>query len=183
MCLQCPAGSLLSEPEKSHKSDIILEELRRRTYKDRVVDVEEKTLKIVIFSLAAERFALYGADVKEIIPLVEIYYVPGTPQYIAGIINLRGDIESVITINHFIGLADSELTGQSRIIIAQKDGVRSGMLADSVEDVLDLPVSAIRPPLSTHSAGLKEFVAGEVLLAGRSILLLDLGRIFSKMAA
>jgi purine-binding chemotaxis protein CheW len=172
----------LSAAVNRQKTDLILEELKRRSHTDKIVDVEEKRVKVVIFSLHKEFFAFYGEDVKEILPPVNIYYVPGSPDYILGVINIRGDIESVININRFLGLDDSETTKQSRIAVALKNGIRSGILVDSVVDVCDIPVSSVKPALSTHNKTVREFVAGEILYSDRNITLLDIGKIFGKMS-
>lgn len=173
----------MTEALNRQKSDLILDKLRKRTDKEKIVDVEEKRVKMVIFSIHKEYFAFYGNDVKEILPLTNIYYVPGSPDYILGVINIRGDIESVINVNKFLGLDDSETTKHSRIAVAQKNDIRSGILVDSVVDVCDIPVSSIKPALSTHNKTVREFVSGELLYADRTITLLDIGKIFARMSS
>lgn len=165
------------------KSDRILEQLRKRSAREKVVDVEEEKVKLVIFSLADDYYAFNGSEVKEImLPPGDISYVPGTPDYILGVINVRGDIESVVAINTFLALPESKRTSRSRIAIAVKGGVRSGIMVDSIEDVLDVPVSSIKPPLSTLDAFKKEFVTGELTFKGRNVTILDTGKIFGKLA-
>ena len=146
-----------------NKSDLILEEIMRRKEKERIVDVEEKTVKVVIFSLHGDFYAFYGEYIKEILPLMTIYYVPGSPEFIPGVINVRGEIESVININSFLDLPDSTNPPSGRIALAVTDGIRSGILVDSIEEVLDLPASSVKPPLDTLSKSIKEFVAGEFI--------------------
>ncbi len=166
---------------EKNKSDIILEELKRRRGEERVVDVEEATVKLVIFSLLSDYYAFYGSDVKEILPLLDTYYVPGSPHFIVGVVNVRGDIESVISINTFLGLKDGSKTPQGRIILASGEGIRSGILVDSIVDVVDVPVSGISPPLPTLDKTGKELVAGEIHYRDRNVTLLDLARIFRKI--
>ncbi len=165
------------------KSDRILEQLRKRSVREKVVDVEEEKVKLVIFSLADDYYAFYGGDVKEILlPPGDISYVPGAPDFVLGVINVRGDIESVVAINTFLSLPESKKTSQSRIAIAVKGGVRSGIMVDSIEDVLDVPVSGIKPPLSTLDAFKKECVTGEFIFNGKNVTVLDAGKIFGKLA-
>jgi purine-binding chemotaxis protein CheW len=173
----------LSKPEENNKSDLILEELRKRKARKAVVDVEEKKMKVVIFSLNGEFFAFSGENVKEILPLASIFPVPGTPDYIPGVINNRGEIDSVVTINGFLGLPASVRTQSCRIAVAEKGGVRSGILVDSVSDVTDIPVSTVKPPISTLAKSQKEFVAGEFRYQDKNIILLDIGTIFAKIAS
>lgn len=166
----------------SARSDRILDEIRKRKEKEQVVDVEEERKKLVIFTLSGDHYAFYGHAIKEILQLVEIFYVPGAPDHILGVVNIRGDIESVIAINSFLGLTAAAVTPNSRIAVAADEEMRSGILVDSIEDVVDVPVSAIRPPLATLGKSLKEFVAGETTFNGRDIALIDIGRIFKEIA-
>ena len=165
------------------KSDRILEQLRKRSVREKVLDVEEEKVKLVIFSLGDDYYAFNGSEVKEILlPPGDISYVPGAPDFVLGVINVRGDIESVIAINTFLSMPESKKTSRSRIAIAVKGGVRSGILVDSIEDVLDVPVSGIKPPLSTLDAFKKECVTGEMIFKGKIVTILDTGKIFGKLA-
>ncbi|MCK9364809.1 MAG: chemotaxis protein CheW [Syntrophales bacterium] len=165
----------------TNKSDLILDGIMRRKEKERIVDVEEKKVKVVIFSLHGDFYAFYGEHIKEILPLLTIYYVPGSPEFIPGVINVRGEIESVININRFLGLPDSENSPTSRIALTVTDGIRSGILVDSIEEVLDIPASLVNPPLDTLSKSIKEFVSGEFTHKGKLVTILDIGKIFGKI--
>lgn len=169
------------EETDQFKSDRILEEIRRRKRQDAVVGVEESKTKLVIFTLGTNHYALFGEDVKEILSALKIYPVPGTPQFILGIINVRGDIQSVIDINLFMGLKPTETADHSRIIIAERGGVRSGILVDSVEDVLDVPHTAIQSAISTLNDSVRYFVAGELSYKHYNVTVLDAGKLFEKM--
>lgn len=151
------------------------------------VEVDEESVKLVVFRLLEDYYAFYGNVVKEILPFSLpfslITYVPGTPEFILGIINVRGDIESVLDIHKFMGFSEVKPTSNSRIIIAEKNEVRSGILTDSVEDVLDVPLSQIHPALSTLHSNVKEFVIGEITYNDRMNILLDIGKIFEKMTS
>ena len=165
---------------EKNKSDLLLEELKKRKGGEKIVDVEEEQVKIVVFSLLNDNYAFYGNDIKEILPLTKIFYVPGSPDYILGIINVRGDIESVININKFLGLPDFKNTPKNRIAMAEKDGIRSGILVESIEDVLDVPVSSIKPPLSMLDKTIKEFIGGEMIYKSKNVTFLDVGKIFAR---
>ncbi|MDP2646412.1 MAG: chemotaxis protein CheW [Desulfobacterales bacterium] len=164
-----------------NKSDLILEEIIRRKDQERIVDVEEKKVKIAIFSLHGDFYAFYGKYVKEILPPMTIHYVPGSPDFIPGVINVRGEIESVININSFLGLPDSASSPSSRIALAVAGGIRSGILVDSIEEVLDIPDSSVKPPLDTLPKSIREFVAGEFTHKDKLVTILDIGKIFGKI--
>ncbi len=165
-----------------HSRDFVLEEAKRRREKDEIVNVEEERVKVVIFALAGGDYAFYGSEVKEILSQSNIFYVPGTPGFIHGVINVRGEIESVINLAAFLGLPDSARAVNSRILIAVGEGIRSGVLVESVEDVLDIPVNSIKPPLATLSQSLKGFVTGEFIHGNKTVTLLSARRIFEKIS-
>jgi purine-binding chemotaxis protein CheW len=167
--------------EEKYTSDLMLEKIRSRKAQEAVVDVEEETVKVVIFSLHGDLFAFSGESVKKLLPPLAVYYVPGSPDFIPGVINVRGQIESVLNINRFLGLPDAQNAGSSRIAVAEKDGFRSGILIDFVEDVADIPIGSIKPPLGTLSPSIKEFVTGEFFYRDHLVILLDIGRIFRKI--
>ncbi len=167
----------------TNKSDLIISEVRRRKSQGEVVDVDEEVVKLVTFTLRDEVYAFLGEDIREILPCDNITFVPGSPDFILGIINVRGDIESVINLHKLTGLPIGKTTGQSRIAIGEKEGIRSGILVDSIEDVADIPKTAIKPPVSTINSSIREFVAGEILMGDKSVTILDLCKIFRKIAA
>ncbi len=167
---------------EKNKSDLIIEEIMRRKENGSIVDVEEKKVKVVIFSLCDDSYAFYGEYIKEILPLMTIYYVPGAAEFIPGVINVRGEIESVININRFLGIQETVEAGSGRIALAVTNGLRSGILVDSIEEVLDIPVGSIKPPIDTLSKSVREFVAGEFIHQDKLVTILDIGKIFGKIA-
>lgn len=164
------------------KSDRILEEIRKtQSQTDEIQEIEEHSVKLVIFTLAGGYYALHGDDVKEILPLQKVYYVPGTPEFILGIINVRGDIQSVFDIRVFMRLTESETSAQTRVVIAEKNSVRSGVLVDSVVDVLDVPQHSIQQAISTLNDAVRYFVVGELAYKHHTVTLLDIGKLFEKV--
>jgi purine-binding chemotaxis protein CheW len=165
------------------RTGLILEELKRCRSGEETLDVEEEKVKVVIFALRGDLYAFPGADVKEILPFAGISWVPGAPDFIPGVINNRGDIESVIELNRFLGIPESDRTTATRIAIVAKAGVRSGILLDSVLDVLDVPVHSITPPLATLEASLRDLVAGQLTYRGRTVAMLDVGSLYRRLVA
>jgi purine-binding chemotaxis protein CheW len=167
--------------EEKTASDVVLERIGRRQEQAAVVNVEEETIKVVIFSLQGHFYGFYGESVKKLMPPQPVYYVPGSPDFIPGVINVRGQIESVLNITRFLGLPDAQKGGSSRIAVAEKNGIRSGILVDSVEDVVDIPMDSIKPPLGTLPTAIKEFMSGEFIYRDSLVILLDIGAIFRKI--
>lgn len=162
-------------------SELIIEELKKQREKGPTVNVELEMVKIVIFRLADSFFAFPGGEVKEILPFMDIFPIPGSPEFIPGVINNRGDIESVINLNGFLGLAAGQQTSSSRILIVSASGMRSGIAADEVLDVVDVPCQTIKPPLLTLDNDRKELVSGELLYNDRTIVMLDIALLFRKL--
>lgn len=163
------------------KSDQILDELKRRQRTKDVVDVEEERVKIVIFSSGGHRYAFYGNDIREILPSCEISWVPCLPEYLPGLINVRGDIESVIDIRHFLG-EELNSKGKHLIAMAVKGDFHSGIMIDSIEDVVDVPVNTIHKPLATLSGVARDLVIGEIECAGAMVTLLDVEKLAAKIS-
>ncbi len=165
----------------NNKSALIFDELKKHGRAARIIDVEEEKVKLVIFSFSGEFYAFYGSDIKEILPMVNIFFVPGTPDFILGLINLRGDIESVIDVNYFLSLPACQRTQCGRIAIAEKGGIRSGIILESVTDVADVPVSSIKPSSSMLDSTTKEFVTGETMFKGKNVTVLAIGQILERI--
>lgn len=164
------------------KTEQILTQVRKRKESSVVEEMTEEKVELVIFTLGDDYYAFYGHNVKEIMPYEKITHVPGCPDSIIGIINVRGDIESVLNLHKIIGIPESRISRKTRIIIAADKDIRSGILTDSVEDVLSLSLSGIKKPISTLDKSVKEFaIGGETFYHKQYVTLLDLGKIFAKV--
>lgn len=170
----------MAASDEQLKSELILDELKRRQRTKEVVDVEAERVKIVIFTSGNNRYAFYGNVISEILPVCEISWVPGLPEYLPGLINIRGDIESVIDIRYFLG-EERTAPRTGHIAMAVWGDFRSGIMIDSIEDVVDIPVSSVEPPLSTLGGAARDLVAGEIRYDGETVTLLDIGKLAAKI--
>jgi len=135
-----------------------------------------------VFSLHDGLYAFEGAAVKEILLPLEIFPIPGAPPAVPGVINNRGEIEAVISLHGLLGLPASERTARSRIVMAERGGLRSGIEVDAVVDVAQLSPSAIKPPLATLSDAARRLVVGGTNCLDKSVVVLDVGRIFELLS-
>ncbi len=158
------------------KSEHILNELKNRHRTKEIVDVEEERVKVVIFICGKHLYAFYGKYIREILPSCEISWVPCLPDYLPGFINVRGDIESVIDIRHFLG-EEKNSNGKGLIAMAVLGDFHSGILIDSIEDVVDIPLQTILPPLATLNGTVRDLVIGEIEYNGSAISLLDIDKL------
>jgi purine-binding chemotaxis protein CheW len=137
----------------------------------------------VTFCLGEELFGIEVTRAREILSLVSVTKVPQTPDYLLGVINLRGQVVPVIDLRIKLGLPQAGMTRDSCIIVmeVQVDGeaLIVGGLADSVREVLELHDDQIEPP---PRMGLKlqtEFIAGMGKVGEQFLILLEIDRVFS----
>lgn len=161
-------------------SERIMDDLKRRQHEKQIVDVDEELIKIVIFTIASKHYAFYGSTVKEILPAGTISWIPSLPDFLPGLITIRGDIESVIDIRYFLGEKSSS-SACKYIALVVTDSFRSGVLVDSIDEVTDIPCSMIRPPLTTLGGMARELVCGEIEWGQESIALLDIAKLESRI--
>ena len=163
------------------KSTRLLDEIKRRRDRKDVIRIEEEMIKLVVFTVFEDYFAFFGKDITGILPMTKINFVPGSPKHILGIINVRGDIESVLDLPGLLGFQSPAKGSRQRIVIAEKNSIRSGILVDSVEDVLDVPKSSVIDTLSTSIETSRDFVAGQTNYKSWSTTILDVAKIFTKV--
>lgn len=145
--------------------------------------------QFLTFQLAGEMYAVGILNIKEIIECGTLTSVPMMPEFIRGVINLRGSVVPVVDLNARFGRPPSGIGKRSCIVIieAETEGEFQdvGVLVDSVSEVLDIADSDIEPA-PTFGAGIRsDFVSGMGKVAGRFVILLELTRVLAveEMAA
>ncbi|OGA16621.1 MAG: chemotaxis protein [Betaproteobacteria bacterium RIFCSPLOWO2_02_FULL_66_14] len=126
-------------------------------------------LEIVEFMLAHERYGVETSFVREIHPLTNLTPLPCTPAFVLGIVNLRGEIVSVIDLKKFFDLPDKGLTDLNKVVVLQSATMRFGVLADAVLGVRRVPVAEIQPSLPTLTGVREEYLKG--VTSERTIIL------------
>ena len=159
----------------------ILQAAKQQEQEERIIEIEEKLVQLVIILLAERYYAFYGSAIKEIVTVPEIAYVPGMPEYILGIIYIRGDIESVLDLRRILKLPQNVITRRSRIIIGETAELRSGLLVDSVEDVLEIPEDQILASDVILDGDRAGYIRGESSYKGQELIILDIEKIFEKL--
>lgn len=117
-------------------------------------------LEVVTFMLAYEEYGIESSYVREVHPLRELTPLPCTPPFVLGIINVRGQILSVIDIKKFFDLPEKGLTDLNKVIIVHSDAMELGVLADAILGVRSIPLAEIQPPLSTLTGIRAEYLKG-----------------------
>jgi purine-binding chemotaxis protein CheW len=140
---------------------------------------ENETLQLVTFELGSEMFAAPLIRIQEIIRYTDIIKVPQAPDFIEGIINLRGRVIAVIDLKKRFGMPGGEHESRSRIIVAEIAGVRVGLAVDAVARVLRVSSKQFERTPAIVSGVQQKFVAGVVKEKGGMIIVLDLDKIFT----
>jgi len=134
--------------------------------------------QLVVFNLAGETYGVDITVVQEIIRMQAITKVPRTPNFVEGVINLRGRIVPVIDLHKRFNLGKAEETQHSRIIVVEVAGVTVGMIVDSVSEVLRLPSSNIEPPPPVISGSIDSaYLRAVGKWQDQLIILLDLEKV------
>ncbi|MBC7002133.1 chemotaxis protein CheW [Photobacterium sp. BZF1] len=142
-------------------------------------DSNDQVLQWVTFQLEDETYGINVMQVREVLRYSEIAPVPGAPDYVLGIINLRGNVVTVIDTRSRFGLMPGEISDNTRIVIIEAEKQVIGILVDSVAEVVYLRSSEID---STPSVGTEEsakFIQGVSNRDGQLLILVDLNKLLS----
>jgi purine-binding chemotaxis protein CheW len=135
-----------------------------------------ETLEFVEFVLAHETYGVESSFVREIHPLTSLTTLPCVPPFVLGIVNVRGEILSVIDIKKFFDLPEKGLTDLNKVIVLEAGNMLFGILADAILGVRRMPVSEIQPSLPTLTGIREKYLKGVTL---ERTVLLDAGKILT----
>jgi purine-binding chemotaxis protein CheW len=137
---------------------------------------EEPVIQWVTFRLADEKYGINVMQVQEVLRITEIAPVPGAPDEVVGIINLRGNVVTVVNTRNRFGLQPIELDDASRIIVIESDEKVIGILVDSVSEVVDLYDSDIELAPNVGNKESSKYIQGVCSRDGQLLILVDLNR-------
>ncbi|HKV04955.1 MAG TPA: chemotaxis protein CheW [Candidatus Acidoferrales bacterium] len=140
----------------------------------------EKELQLVGFRIGRETFGVPIAMVREIVRVPEITAMPNAPEYIEGVINLRGRIIPIVDLRKRFGEIVEERSKKSRIVVVEVESRAIGLMVNSASEVLRIPPSEIEEPHNVFKEGELNYVTGVGKLNGRLVILLDLGKILQR---
>jgi purine-binding chemotaxis protein CheW len=154
------APAVMTEAAQANERKRILHERSRDLAGVGAATQQEETLSVIEFNLAGERYAVELTRVREVALLKELTPVPCTPSFVLGIINLRGEIHTVIDLKRFFELPSRGITELNKVIMLQADGKQLGILADSITGVRSLPLSVLQPALPTLTGVRADYLRG-----------------------
>ncbi len=141
------------------------------------------TRQYLTFKLGEEVFALEVANVREILEFIPITKVPRTPDFMTGVINLRGSVVPVTDMRLKFGMSETEKTVNTCIIVVEVniEGEKAllGALVDSVQEVFELEAQQIEPPPRLGLGMKTEFIEGMGKRDNQFVIILDIDKVFS----
>jgi purine-binding chemotaxis protein CheW len=140
---------------------------------------ESTLLQLVTFNIVGEEFGIDILKVQEIIRTMEITKVPRSPDFVEGVINLRGKVIPIIDLRKKFCLEAREHDKQTRIIVVDMLEMIVGFIVDSVSEVLRIPSSTVEPPPAVVAGSKSEFIRGVGKLEDRLLILIDLDKLLS----
>jgi len=147
----------------------------------KVDEAARELIQLVSFTLDQEEYGVDVLKVREIIRMPVVTRVPNTPYYVEGVINLRGKVVPIISMRKKFTLTEAENSKETRIMVMDMEGELMGFIVDAVSEVIRISGSEIQPSPTMVSGGIdQECIAGVINQAERLLVLLDLGRMFSR---
>ncbi|HLQ00613.1 MAG TPA: chemotaxis protein CheW [Candidatus Limnocylindria bacterium] len=140
----------------------------------------DKDLQIVGFRIGDETYGVRISAVREIVRVPAITAVPNAPDYIEGVINLRGKIIPVMDLRKRFGIKNVEPNKKNRILVVELENKVLGLIVNSASEVLKIPPSDIEMPNTMFQEGEVSYVTGVGKLNGRLVILLDIGKLLQR---
>ena len=130
---------------------------------------EGEMIEVVEFQLGRERYAAESRYVRDVFPLERLISLPCTPDFVPGIVDIRGEILSVVDLEKFLGLPKRGLTDMNRLVVLEQGEMRFCILADAILGVHAIPRSLVKQPLpgTDHVLG----------VAPDHLIILDVGKL------
>lgn len=141
--------------------------------------VNGSLLQLVTFSIDEEEFGVNILKVQEIIRIMEITRVPRSPEFVEGVINLRGRVIPIVDLRRRFGLAAIAHDKDTRIIVIELNSLVVGFIVDAVSEVLRIPADTVEPTPPVAAGVDSEYISGVGKLQDRLLILLDLDKLLT----
>lgn len=167
------------EPEEevvANKAELL------RQFKESAHPEDDEVMRqIVVIALNDDYYGIPILAAREILKIWKITWLPCTPAYVAGAISVRGDIQSVIDLKQFLELGSTELTDNSRIILAESGELVTGLLVDEMVDITEIPESGVLPLQPAALNITQNFVTGKARWKEKMVTLLEIDTIIQSV--
>lgn len=163
-------------PSPDEKQRILKARARALAQEPAPTPIASEHIEVVEFALAYEHYAVESRYVREVYPLENLTPLPCTPAFVLGIVNVRGEILSVIDLKKFFDLPEQGLTDLHRIILVRGNDLEFGVLADAIVGVRTIPADSLQPSLPTLTGIRGDYLKG---VTAERLVVLDLDRILA----
>jgi len=143
-------------------------------------EVNNELLQLVTFKLDVEEFGIDILRVQEIIRIMNITKVPNSPEFVEGVINLRGRVIPVINLRKRLMLPNLEKDNKTRVIVVELSDKTVGFIVDEVNEVLRIPKSITEPPPEMTAGIDSDYITSVGKLEDRLLILLDIEKLVDK---
>lgn len=154
----------------------VLKERARRLAREPAAQESGERLEIVEFLLGREHYGIETSFVREVHPLRDVTPLPCTPPFVLGIMNLRGEILSVIDIGKLFDLEQQGLSDLNQVIVLRCPTMEFGILADAVVGVRTIAARGVQPSFATLTGIRADYLMG---VTGEHLVLLDAGKMLN----
>ena len=161
-------------PTAEETKRVLEERARALTREPAQAESDDDWIEVVEFTLAHERYAIASEHVREVYPLEELTPLPCTPSFVLGIVNLRGEILSVIDIKKFFDLPEKGLTDLNKVIVLESENMMFGIVADAINGVRRILRTDIQPSLPTLTGIREDYLQG---VTDERVVVLDAGKL------
>jgi purine-binding chemotaxis protein CheW len=144
---------------------------------DKQTATSDELLQLVSFNIGEEEFGVDILRVQEINRTLAVTRVPNVPEYVDGVINLRGRVIPIVDLRRRFGMERREHDKNTRIIVVELSGQILGFVVDAVREVLRIPRSVTEPPPQLIGGVREEYITAVGKLDDRLLILLDLDKV------
>lgn len=141
--------------------------------------LEKDAIRVLSFALGKENYGVDVTQAKEVFRSEHFTRIPGTPDFVVGVTNLRGQIISIIDIRPFLGLPATRPSQEIWLIVTDVRGGLVGVMVDRINEAVRIHKSAIQPPVATISGAQASFTTGQIVQGSNILVMLDLAKIMS----
>ena len=161
----------------SQKKRILVERAKELALPVVQQEKDEDLIEVVEFMLSYEKYAIESRFVNEVFSMTDFTHLPCTPDFVLGIMNLRGTILSLIDIRQFCDLPVQGLSNLNRVIVVESEDMKVGILADVILGMHNIPLTSIQPPLSAMKGIRADFIKG---VTSEPLVIIDIHKILSE---
>lgn len=133
----------------------------------------EEQVKVIVFQLKEQQYGVNIQHVRSIERVSDVTEVPGTSDFIKGVINLRGDITPIVDLKERLQIGNTNFTEDTRVLIVDVNNVQVGLIVDSANDVIDIDMGVVEDAPKIIGGVNEAFIKGVAKLDNRLLVLLD----------